>query len=140
MKFSIYQESQTGARPYNQDRVGYVFSRDALFMIVADGMGGHAQCEVAAQITVETIGKRFQRYVYPSWIQYLSDSSTNRCFCRITDGSIKERNHFITAKFIHRCSWSECITQKCKTVFGMIFISLIILTIHYFSLFRVQGK
>ena len=72
MKFSIYQESQTGARPYNQDRVGYVFSRDALFMIVADGMGGHAQGEVAAQITVDTIGKRFQREARPALASPLS--------------------------------------------------------------------
>lgn len=72
MKFSIYQESQTGARSYNQDRVGYVFSRDALFMIVADGMGGHAQGEVAAQITVDTIGKRFQRDARPALASPLS--------------------------------------------------------------------
>ncbi len=72
MKFSIYQESQTGARSYNQDRTGYVFSRDALFMIVADGMGGHAQGEVAAQITVDTIGKRFQRDARPALASPLS--------------------------------------------------------------------
>src|SRR5207248_3311118 len=41
MKFSIYQESRKGARKANQDRVGYSYSREALLMMVADGMGGH---------------------------------------------------------------------------------------------------
>ena len=61
MKFSIFQESRRGARRYNQDRMGYVFSRDALLMVVADGMGGHLNGEIAAQITVECLGKKFQR-------------------------------------------------------------------------------
>jgi serine/threonine protein phosphatase PrpC len=61
MKFSIYQESRKGGRKYNQDRMGYVFSRDALLMIVADGMGGHLHGEIAAQVTVEYIGQKFQR-------------------------------------------------------------------------------
>ncbi len=61
MKFSIYQESRKGGRKYNQDRMGYVFSRDALLMIVADGMGGHLHGEIAAQLTVEFIGQKFQR-------------------------------------------------------------------------------
>ena len=65
MKFDIYQESRTGGRKYNQDRVGYVYSRDALLMIVADGMGGHARGELAAQITLETIARRFQREATP---------------------------------------------------------------------------
>ncbi|MBL8385406.1 MAG: serine/threonine-protein phosphatase [Burkholderiales bacterium] len=61
MKFSIYQESRKGGRRYNQDRMGYVFSRESLMMIVADGMGGHMHGEIAAQITVEFVGQKFQR-------------------------------------------------------------------------------
>jgi len=68
MKFSIYQESRKGARRYNQDRMGYVFSRDALLMIVADGMGGHLHGEIAAQLTVEFIGQKFQREAKPKII------------------------------------------------------------------------
>jgi serine/threonine protein phosphatase PrpC len=66
MKFSIYQESRTGGRKYNQDRVGYVFSRESLFMVVADGMGGHLNGEVAAQITVEHMGRKFQQEAKPT--------------------------------------------------------------------------
>ena len=68
MKFSIYQESRKGGRKYNQDRMGYVFSRDALMMIVADGMGGHMHGEIAAQITVEFIGQKFQSEAQPKLV------------------------------------------------------------------------
>ena len=61
MKFSIFQESRKGGRKYNQDRMGYVFSRESLMIIVADGMGGHLHGEIAAQITVEFVGQKFQR-------------------------------------------------------------------------------
>lgn len=65
MKFSIFQESRKGGRKYNQDRMGYVFSRESLMIVVADGMGGHMHGEVAAQITVEFIGQKFQREATP---------------------------------------------------------------------------
>ena len=61
MKFTIFQESRKGGRKYNQDRMGYVFSRESLMIIVADGMGGHMHGEIAAQITVEFVGQKFQR-------------------------------------------------------------------------------
>ena len=41
MKFTIYQESRTGKRSNNEDRVAYCYSREALLMVLADGMGGH---------------------------------------------------------------------------------------------------
>lgn len=65
MKFSIFQESRRGGRKYNQDRMGYVFSRESLMIVVADGMGGHMHGEVAAQITVEFVGQKFQREAGP---------------------------------------------------------------------------
>ena len=65
MRFSIYQESKKGGRKSNQDRMGYCFTRDALLMIVADGMGGHLQGDMAAQIAVQTIGTAFQHQASP---------------------------------------------------------------------------
>ncbi len=65
MRFSIFQESRQGKRQYNQDRVGYIYSRDALMIVVADGMGGHSNGEVAAQITVDTLGRKFQAEARP---------------------------------------------------------------------------
>ena len=65
MRFSIYQESKKGGRKTNQDRMGYCFTRDALLMIVADGMGGHLQGDMAAQIAVQTVGSLFQQQATP---------------------------------------------------------------------------
>ena len=79
MKFSIFQESRRGGRKYNQDRMGYVFSRDALVIVVADGMGGHMHGEIAAQITVEFIGQKFQREAKPRVadpVAFLNESVT----------------------------------------------------------------
>ena len=65
MRFSIYQESKKGGRKSNQDRMGYCFTRDALLMVVADGMGGHLQGDMAAQIAVQTVGTHFQQQATP---------------------------------------------------------------------------
>lgn len=61
MRFSVYQESHIGGRKNNQDRMGYSFTRDALLLLLADGMGGHIQGEMAATIAMQTIGALFQQ-------------------------------------------------------------------------------
>jgi serine/threonine protein phosphatase PrpC len=61
MKFTIFQESRLGGRRLNQDRVGYRYSRDALLMVVADGMGGHANGELASGIAVQYLTEIFDR-------------------------------------------------------------------------------
>lgn len=66
MKFTIYQESRIGRRKANQDRIAYCYSRDALLMVVADGMGGHLYGEVAAHISVRFITEAFQREARPT--------------------------------------------------------------------------
>lgn len=65
MKFTIYQASRQGGRKNNQDRVAYSYSREALLMVVADGMGGHMHGEIAAQIAVQTLTEEFQRLATP---------------------------------------------------------------------------
>jgi len=65
MKFSIYQDSRKGARPNNQDRTGYSYTRDALLMTIADGMGGHLHGDVASHITVQYLSEAFQREAQP---------------------------------------------------------------------------
>ncbi len=65
MRFSVYQESHIGGRKNNQDRMGYSFTRDALLLLVADGMGGHILGEMAAQIAMQTIAALFQENATP---------------------------------------------------------------------------
>lgn len=65
MKFTIYQSSRIGGRKYNQDRIAYSFSRDALLMVLADGMGGHLHGEVAAQFAVQLISETFEKHANP---------------------------------------------------------------------------
>lgn len=66
MRFTIYQESRQGGRANNEDRIAYCYSRDALLMVVADGMGGHFYGEIAAQIAVQTLTDNFQREAQPA--------------------------------------------------------------------------
>ena len=65
MRFTIFQESRKGSRKVNQDRIAYTFSRDALLLVVADGMGGHAGGEIAAQIAARLFIERFQQEAKP---------------------------------------------------------------------------
>lgn len=65
MRFSVYQESHIGGRKNNQDRMGYSFTRDALLLVLADGMGGHIRGEMAATIALQTIGTLFQQNASP---------------------------------------------------------------------------
>ena len=65
MQFSVYQESQIGGRKINQDRMGYSFTRDALLLVLADGMGGHLHGEVASSITLRTMSALFQKHATP---------------------------------------------------------------------------
>jgi len=65
MQFSVYQESHIGGRKVNQDRMGYSFTRDALLLVLADGMGGHLRGEVAATILMQTMSAMFQKHATP---------------------------------------------------------------------------
>nr|MBL8410208.1 serine/threonine-protein phosphatase [Dechloromonas sp.] len=80
MRFTIYQESRQGGRANNEDRTTYCYSRDALLMAVADGMGGHHYGEVAAQIAIQTLADTFQREARPLLadpFRFLQKSLTN---------------------------------------------------------------
>ena len=65
MTYSIFQDTRIGKRPYQQDRLAHWHTKDALFLVVADGMGGHAHGDVAAQITVDCLGSAFHNEAKP---------------------------------------------------------------------------
>ena len=80
MRFLIYQDSRQGPRKSNQDRVAYSYSREALFMVVADGMGGHLHGEIAAHIAVQFLMEAFQKQARPQLEdphRFLIDAITN---------------------------------------------------------------
>lgn len=65
MQFSVYQESRIGGRKVNQDRMGYIYTRDSLLLLLADGMGGHVRGEMAAALAMQTIANLFQQNAHP---------------------------------------------------------------------------
>ena len=65
MKCTFAQETRPGRRPYNQDRLGYWRTPEAVLMVLADGMGGHAHGEVAAELTMRHIAAAFRRDARP---------------------------------------------------------------------------
>jgi serine/threonine protein phosphatase PrpC len=65
MNFSIHQASNIGNRRFNQDRVAYSYTNDALLLALADGMGGHLHGEMAAGLTIETFVESFGRHAQP---------------------------------------------------------------------------
>ena len=65
MKYTVFQDTRIGKRPYQQDRIAHWHTKEALFLVVADGMGGHAHGDVAAQIAVECMGSAFRNEAKP---------------------------------------------------------------------------
>jgi serine/threonine protein phosphatase PrpC len=65
MKFSVFQVSRRGGREKNEDRMGYGYTREAVLLVLADGMGGHPDGEVAAQIALQTVSALFQKRAKP---------------------------------------------------------------------------
>lgn len=65
MRFSVYQISRKGGRETNEDRMGYCYTRNTGLFLLADGMGGHPEGEVAAQMTLQVIAAMFQKEARP---------------------------------------------------------------------------
>jgi len=65
MKFSVFQVSRKGGRAKNEDRMGYCYTRESGLFVLADGMGGHPEGEVAAQLALQTVAALYQREARP---------------------------------------------------------------------------
>ena len=65
MRFTVYQVSRKGGREKNEDRMGYCYTRESGLFLLADGMGGHPEGEVAAQLALQTISALYQKEARP---------------------------------------------------------------------------
>ena len=65
MKFSVFQVSRKGGRAKNEDRMGYCYTRESGLFVLADGMGGHPDGEIAAQLALQTISALYQKEARP---------------------------------------------------------------------------
>jgi serine/threonine protein phosphatase PrpC len=65
MKFSVFQISRKGGREKNEDRMGYCYTRSSGIFLLADGMGGHPEGEVAAQMVLQIISALYQKEAAP---------------------------------------------------------------------------
>lgn len=65
MKFSVFQVSRKGGRGMNEDRMGYCYTHSSGIFLLADGMGGHPEGEVAAQLALQTIAAMYQKEAKP---------------------------------------------------------------------------
>ncbi|MDB5884666.1 MAG: protein phosphatase domain protein [Polaromonas sp.] len=65
MKFSVFQLSRIGGRSMNEDRMGYCYTQASGLFVLADGMGGHPDGEIAAQIALDTISALYQKEANP---------------------------------------------------------------------------
>ena len=66
MKFSVYQISRQGGRERNEDRMGYAYTRESGLFVLADGMGGHPEGAMAAQLALQTFSAYFQKAANPT--------------------------------------------------------------------------
>jgi serine/threonine protein phosphatase PrpC len=65
MKIIYNQSTLSGGREYNQDRSLVMMTQDAILLVVADGMGGYENGELAAQTVIEVLAHNFQEYATP---------------------------------------------------------------------------
>lgn len=77
MKFSVFQVSRKGGRETNEDRMGYCYTRESGLFVLADGMGGHPEGEIAAQLALQTVSALYQKEARPTIVdttEFLSNA------------------------------------------------------------------
>ena len=61
MDYSVTQQSHQGGRDYNEDRTA-IFEKDGtIFLVLGDGLGGHAGGEIASQALIDALGDSFNQ-------------------------------------------------------------------------------
>ena len=65
MNCEIASETRLGARPYNEDRLAYWRTEAAVLLALADGLGGHAHGDLAAELAVRHMVDAFREVARP---------------------------------------------------------------------------
>lgn len=65
MKYDVTKANRLGNRKINQDRMGIVETEHAVMLVVADGLGGYAGGEVAAETVVDCAIRHFNSAEMP---------------------------------------------------------------------------
>ena len=65
MKYDVSKSNRLGNRKSNQDRIGVVETSEAVLLVLADGLGGHAGGDVAAETVVDCAFRYFNNASKP---------------------------------------------------------------------------
>ena len=65
MKYNVSKANRLGNRKSNQDRMGVVETRHAILLVLADGLGGHAGGDLAAETVVSCAIRLFKSATQP---------------------------------------------------------------------------
>ena len=65
MKYNVSKANRLGNRKSNQDRMGVVETRHAVLLVLADGLGGHAGGDLAAETVVKCAIRLFKAATQP---------------------------------------------------------------------------
>lgn len=65
MSCEIVSETRVGGRPYNEDRLGYWQTGEAVLLALADGLGGHSHGALAAELVIRHLGEAFRGAARP---------------------------------------------------------------------------
>ncbi len=86
MRYAAGQANRLGNRTSNQDRCLVLERDDAVLLVVADGMGGHARGDLAAQACVDTLSRQLRaRQALQDPAQFLREAfrAANRTIQRV---------------------------------------------------------
>ena len=100
--------SLIGDRDDNQDRRAIANSGEATLIVVVDGMGGHAQGELAAQTALDTIVHEFEQESYPT---VDGAEILDRCITKAHD-AVADLGKSMDADERPRATCAVCLVQQ----------------------------
>lgn len=66
MKYQVEKTSRLGNRVVNEDRIGVAENKDAVLLVLADGMGGYRGGQIASKALVNRMVRQFHRSKFPA--------------------------------------------------------------------------